>query len=97
MCDKSRIPINSNADVVTTTLKGMETPEHTKIHSRTLHRDIEIGVGMHGDNKVPANPFASKSQQRFLFAHPEKVGGKKKLEEWAHATNFSKIPERVKK
>ena len=24
MCDKSRIPINSNADVVTTTLKGMD-------------------------------------------------------------------------
>jgi len=39
-------------------------------------------------------PFKSKAQQRFLYAHPEKVGGKKKLAEWASATNFSKLPEK---
>jgi len=41
-------------------------------------------------------PFASKAQQRFLHAHPEKVGGKEKLKEWDQATDFSKIPERKK-
>ena len=97
MCDKSRIPINSNADVVTTTLKGMETPEHTKVYSRTLRRDIEIDVGMHGDNKVPANPFASARQARFAHANPSKFGGKAGLSEWDKSTDFSKIPERVKK
>lgn len=39
-------------------------------------------------------PFASKDQQRFLHAHPEKVGGADKLKEWDAATNFSKLPER---
>lgn len=41
-------------------------------------------------------PFASKAQQRFLHAHPEKVGGKKKLKEWDQATDFSNLPERKK-
>lgn len=39
-------------------------------------------------------PFQSKAQQRFLEAHPEKVGGKGKLKEWESATNFSKLPEK---
>jgi hypothetical protein len=39
-------------------------------------------------------PFQSKAQQRFLYAHPEKAGGKAKLKEWSAATNFSKIPEK---
>ena len=39
-------------------------------------------------------PFQSKAQQRFLYEHPEKVGGKSKLREWASATNFSKLPEK---
>jgi hypothetical protein len=42
-------------------------------------------------------PFASKAQQRFLYAHPEKVGGKEKLKEWSAATDFSKIPQHVGK
>jgi len=41
-------------------------------------------------------PFQSKAQQRFLHAHPDKVGGAKKLKEWDQATDFSKIPERKK-
>ena len=42
-------------------------------------------------------PFASKAQQRFLYSHPEKVGGKKKLEEWSSATNFKTLPEKKTK
>ncbi len=42
-------------------------------------------------------PFASKAQQRFLYSHPEKVGGKKKLAEWSASTDFKKIPEKKKK
>ena len=40
-------------------------------------------------------PFASKAQQRYLYAHPEKVGGKEKLKEWSSATDFSKLPAKV--
>jgi len=42
-------------------------------------------------------PFESSAQQRFLYAHPEKVGGKKKLAEWSAATDFKTLPERKKK
>jgi hypothetical protein len=38
-------------------------------------------------------PFESKAQQRFLEAHPEKVGGRAKLKEWEGATDFSHLPE----
>lgn len=39
-------------------------------------------------------PFKSKRQQRFLYAHPEKVGGKEKLQEWSDATDFKSLPEK---
>lgn len=39
-------------------------------------------------------PFKSKAQQRFLYAHPEKVGGADKLKEWSAATNFNTLPEK---
>lgn len=39
-------------------------------------------------------PFESKAQQRFLYAHPDKVGGKAKLAEWSSATDFKKLPEK---
>jgi hypothetical protein len=42
-------------------------------------------------------PFASKKQQRFLAANPDKIGGWSKFKEWAAATNFKKLPEKVKK
>jgi hypothetical protein len=42
-------------------------------------------------------PFKSKAQQRFLYAHPEKVGGKKALKEWSAATDFSSLPEKKSK
>lgn len=41
-------------------------------------------------------PFASKAQQRFLHAHPEKVGGTAKLKEWDEATDFKHLPARKK-
>lgn len=42
-------------------------------------------------------PFKSKRQQRFLHAHPEKVGGEEKLKEWDEATDFTHLPETVSK
>jgi hypothetical protein len=39
-------------------------------------------------------PFKSKAQQRFLYAHPDKIGGKDKLAEWSSATDYSQLPER---
>lgn len=39
-------------------------------------------------------PFKSKAQQRFLYTHPEKIGGKKALKEWSNATDFNHLPER---
>lgn len=41
-------------------------------------------------------PFASKAQQRFLEANPDKVGGRGKLKEWEQATDFKTLPERKK-
>jgi hypothetical protein len=42
-------------------------------------------------------PFVSGAQQRFLHAHPEKVGGEGKLAEWDRATDFKNLPERKRK
>lgn len=42
-------------------------------------------------------PFESTAQQRFLYAHPDKVGGKEKLAEWSRATDFKNLPERKRK
>jgi hypothetical protein len=39
-------------------------------------------------------PFQSKAQQGFLYAHPEKIGGKKKLAEWSAATDFKHLPKK---
>jgi hypothetical protein len=41
-------------------------------------------------------PFASKAQQRFLEANPDKVGGRGKLKEWEQATDFKTLPEKKK-
>jgi len=44
-------------------------------------------------------PVVSKAEQRFVYANPEKFGGKKKVEsEWAqHGAAFRALPERVAK
>lgn len=41
-------------------------------------------------------PFESKAQQKYAYANPEKFGGKAGLKEWSAATDFSKLPEKVK-
>ena len=80
----------------------MDTPEHTKVYSRTLRRNLEVGVGMHGRGTedygglVPANPFASAAQRGYMHAHPE-VLGKKALAEWDAASKGQKVPYHVKK
>src|ERR1035437_8557618 len=99
---KSKICIEDNDQTVRTTLAPLSTPEHTKVYSRTLRRDLEIGVGMHGRSAnnygglVPANPFASKSQMAFLNMHPEKLGAKG-LAEWNESSKGLKLPKHVKK
>jgi hypothetical protein len=40
-------------------------------------------------------PFASLKQAAYLHAHPDKVGGEKKLKEWDKSTDFSSIPKRT--
>lgn len=40
-------------------------------------------------------PFKSTSQQRWAFANPGKLGGLKKVMEWAHETDFNHLPERA--
>jgi hypothetical protein len=71
--------------------------EHDTVVSKTTGRTKEIDLGPNDSRQVPANPFASIQQARFLHAHPEKVGGKAKLAEWDKSTDFSRIPRRVKK
>lgn len=41
-------------------------------------------------------PFESRAQQKFAYANPEKFGGKADLKEWSAATDFSKLPDKVK-
>jgi hypothetical protein len=84
------------------TLHAMDTKEHDKVYSRTLRRDVEIGVGIHGTGPdaygglVSNNPFESLAQEGFLHAHPEKLG-KKGLAEWDATTKGKKLPMKVKK
>lgn len=101
---KSKICIEGNDQTVRTTLKPLTMNEHDKTYSRTLRRDVEIGVGMHGTDPqgkfgglVPANPFASQLQQKFAYANPEKFGGKAGLKEWSDATDQKALPKRAKK
>lgn len=99
---KSEVKITSNNQTVRTTLKAMDTPEHTKIYSRTLRRDVEIGVGMQGRSRnnygglVPSNPFVSASQRGYMHAHPE-VLGKAALKEWDDASKGQHVPQHVSK
>ncbi len=75
---------------------GEGIKEHAlSIPSRTRPEKVEIGFGPNGGGLVPANPFASISQQHFLEAHPEKLKGK--IGEWEKSTDYSKLPKKVKK
>ena len=71
--------------------------EHQKIRSRTTGRNLEIGMPPQGGGLVPSNPFASLQQSKLMHARPELLGGKKKLKEWEHATNYAQLPKKVKK
>jgi hypothetical protein len=100
----SKVDICSNDQSVRTTLKALTMDEHDKVYSRTLRRDLEIGVGMHGTDPkggkgglVPSNPFASQLQQKFAYANPSKFGGAKGLKEWSDATDQKTLPKRAKK
>jgi hypothetical protein len=99
---KSKVCIESNDQTVHTTLKGMDTKEHDKVYSRTLRRDVEINVGMHGRGTedygglVPANPFVSQAQEGWAHMHPEKFG-KANLAHWDAETKGKHLPKKVKK
>jgi hypothetical protein len=99
----SKVDICSNDQSVRTTLAPLTMNEHDKVYSRTLRRDLEIGVGMHGTDPkggkgglVPKNPFASLAQAGYMHSHPE-VLGKTALSEWDAASKGRKIPQHVKK
>lgn len=42
-------------------------------------------------------PFRSVAQQKWAFSNPSKLGGLKKVREWAAMTDFKHLPERVGK
>ena len=98
----SKVDITGNNQTVRTTLSAMSNGEHEKIYSRTLCRDVEIGigplpVGPSGiGGLVGKNPFVSADQRAFLNMHPEKLG-KAGLAEWNHASKGLKLPKKVKK
>jgi hypothetical protein len=73
-----------------------EMHEHDKVTSRITGKQHEISMGLHGDGLVPKNPFASKAQQRYMFANPD-VLGKKGLKEWSSATNYNNLPKKIGK
>ena len=68
------------------------TKEHQTIRSRTTGKDYEIMFGPQPGNLVPKNPFASKAQQRFMYANPD-ILGKKGLKEWSSKTDFKSLPQ----
>jgi hypothetical protein len=98
----TKVDIINNNQTVRTTLKGMSNGEHEKVYSRTLCRDVEIGigplpVGPSGiGGLVGKNPFASLAQAAYLHVHPEKLGTAK-LAEFDKASKGRKIPYKVKK
>jgi hypothetical protein len=72
------------------------TKEHQTIISRTTGKPCEISFGPLPGNLVPANPFSSISQQKYMYANPE-VLGKKGLKEWSSKTDFKSLTKKVKK
>ena len=102
MFETSKVKIDGNNQTVRTQLQSLNTPEHTKVYSRTLARDVEIGigplpVGPSGiGGLVGKNPFVSQDQRAYLNMHPEKLGAKG-LAEWNSASKGLKLPKKVKK
>lgn len=82
---------------VNKTLETKEWKEHEKIKSRVNGKEYEIKLGPTDGGKVPANPFASKAQERFMFANKDKMEKQGvNVDEWAKASKGKKLPERVK-
>jgi hypothetical protein len=80
------------------------THEHETIKSRLTGKNIEIeqrpmpaAADPSKGGLCPANPFVSAAQSRLMHARPELIGGKAKLKEWEHATDYKHLPEHVKK
>jgi hypothetical protein len=102
MFETSKVKIDGNNQTVRTQLQSLDTPEHTEIVSRTLGKKVEIGVGPLPvgpsgiGGLVPANPFSSTSQQKFMYSNPS-ILGKKGLKEWSSKTDFKSLPKKVKK
>jgi len=98
----TKVDITNNNQTVRTTLKGMSNGEHEKVYSRTLCRDVEIGIGplpvgpSGVGGLVGKNPFVSQDQRAYLNMHPEKLGAKG-LAEWNSASKGLKLPKKVKK
>ncbi len=79
------------------------TSEHQTVRSRLTGKNIEIELGplpaaanpVNG-GQLPANPFKSLAQERYMHANPE-VLGKSALKEWDASTKGKHLPEKVKK
>ena len=93
----TKVDITNNNQTVRTT-----NGEHEKVYSRTLCRDVEIGIGplpvgpSGVGGLVGKNPFVSQDQRAYLNMHPEKLGAKG-LAEWNSASKGLKLPKKVKK
>ena len=98
----TKVDITNNNQTVRTTLKGMSNGEHEKVYSRTLCRDVEIGigplpVGPSGiGGLVGKNPFVSQAQEGWAHTHPEQFG-KANLAHWDAETKGKHLPKRAKK
>jgi len=104
MFETSKVKIDGNNQTVRTQLQSLDTPEHTKVYSRTLARDVEIGVGIHGTSPdadargglCPKNPFVSQKQEGWAHTHQAEFG-KANLAHWDAATKGKHLPKQVKK
>jgi len=74
------------------------TKEHQTIRSRTNGKEYEIKFGPLPGNLVPSNPFASQSQEKFMFANKNKMEKQGvDVDEWAKASKDKKLPKKVNK
>lgn len=75
------------------------TSEHDTIKSRLTGKDVEIMFMPMGGGNVPKNPYASKSQQRFMFAAEARGDAPKgTAQRWAHETpDIKHLPEKKRK
>jgi hypothetical protein len=73
------------------------TKEHQTIRSRTNGKEYQIQFGPLPGGLVPANPFASLAQEKFMFSNKSKMEKQGvDVDEWAKASKGKKLPKRVK-